>query len=481
MNPGQTITRRDGGLGLSGTVADRFLYVGTCSGGTVNTLATFYNSSTLRATLGGGPVVEAAAWELDTTGRPVDVLKTAAGIVSVTGTVTKVGTGLTTPTVAGTPVDFYDVQMVVALGGALGVGRFKYTCDGGQSWSDTLTIPAGGDYEIPGTGLTVTFPAGTYVLGDVFSFETTPATYDSDDLDDAWLTVMAANDSWPAVVFTGHAASASAGATIGTNIIDLMGQLVAKDRYGRAIVSTGEDTEANTLTAWAAVESPLVCRFFGTVRIANGAIAGGKNPRVPYVYEAARRAATVGLSTNPAWVGLPDSDALAKVSDPSHDADKAGSGLFDAKINCPRTFTGRRVAGHPTVLPNSFLMASAPSSDFRHWQWCRVIDVLSDTIQLIQQDWVNSNLETMTDGSGRVESASAKALEAVVLAALDEKLVKPVRDDGRKGHISGTPMYQIDRTNNILTTGELRSLGKVVPIGCVEHIVSTLGFSTEVA
>lgn len=480
-NPGQTITRKDGGLGLSGTIADRFLYVGVASSVLVaaNALVTFYDSGTLRSQLVGGPVVEAAAWELDTTKRPVDVLLTGGTVAAANSAVTHSGTGPTV-TIAGTAVNAFDATLTIRKGGILGAARFRYTLDGGESYSEDLTVPAGGTFLIPGTGITVTFPSGTYVADETYAFTTTPATYNSSDLTAAWETVLASHTSWPVVVFTGHSASASAGATLGAAIAGLLGQLVNQFRYCRGIVSVGKDTEANVLTSWATVESPLIAAFHGQVRIANGAAVGAKAPRVPYIYEAARRAAAVGLSTNPAWVGLPDREALGKVYDPSYDADKAGSALYDAKINAPRTFPGRWNAGHPEVLPTGFLLKSPPSSDYRHWQWGRVIDVFSDTVQLTQQNWVNGNLEVMTDGSGRIEAAAAKGLEAVVLAKLEERLVKPIRDDGRPGHISGAPVYQVDRTNNILTTGLLRSSGKAVPLANVEQLAAELGFATEV-
>ena len=480
-NPGQSITRTDGNLGLSGTRDDRFLYVGTCSAGVANSLTTFYSSTALRSALGSGPVVEAAAWELDTTGRPVDVLVTGSSVTATTSVVT--GASSPAVTVAGTPGDFYDTIVEVTLGGALGVGRFRYSLDGGQTPSEELTIPAGGTYAIAGTGLTLTFTTGTYVVGSVYSFSCVPATYGADDLTAAWVTVMAAHDSWPTVVFTGHAASAAAAATLAAAIHGLMVQLVNDGRYGRALVSTGEGTEAEILAAWPSAESVLVAAFAGKARIANGATIGFRNPLLPYVYEAARRAAAVKISTNPAHVGFaedPDNNPLARVSEPSYDARTAGSGLFDAKINCPTTHSGRRISGHPEVLPNSFLMRSPFGSDYRHWQWCRVMDVLSAAVQSRQQEWVNGNVETRADGTGRVDPGAAKGLEAVVLADLDKLLVKPSRDDGKKGHITGKPVYKIDLTNDVLRTGVLRSTAKVVPLANVELLETKLGFATEI-
>ena len=59
--------------------------------------------------------------------------------------------------------------IVIILGGALATMTFQVSLDGGITWSATITSPAGGTYAIPNTNITLTFAAGTYVLGDTYA------------------------------------------------------------------------------------------------------------------------------------------------------------------------------------------------------------------------------------------------------------------------------------------------------------------------
>ena len=150
-NPGQTITRRDGGLGLSSRSPTRFLFVG-CSSGGVAGLSKHTSSTSLRTAQTNGPLVECACWVLDgaskesgKSGPPVDVLKVSGSVVATNSAIEKSGTGPTI-TVTGNANDFYSVIVTPVVGGALGAGTFKFSLDGGQNYSEVFTIPAGGTY-----------------------------------------------------------------------------------------------------------------------------------------------------------------------------------------------------------------------------------------------------------------------------------------------------------------------------------------------
>ncbi len=47
---------------------------------------------------------------------------------------------------------------------------FKYSTDGGATYSSSITIPVGGSYVVPGTGITLNFPSGTYNAGDSYAW-----------------------------------------------------------------------------------------------------------------------------------------------------------------------------------------------------------------------------------------------------------------------------------------------------------------------
>ncbi len=470
--PGQTITFRDGGLGIAASAPTKPLFVGTCQLGTNATIYTFAKKQTILATLGYGPVAEAAAHYLEVNGGTVDVLKTAATVSASNTAVTETGTGPVV-TVAGTCNDFYDCTIEVMLGGALGVGRFRYTLDGKQTYSETLTIPAGGTFLIPNTGITATFAAGTYVLATTYAFTTIPATYNSSDLGTAWAVAVASTTAWPFAVFTGHAATASAAATIASAIAGDMTSLANTFRYAGAILDVGEDTTAGVDTAFASFADIRCMAVYSKARIQTSLpFAGWGNPTLPFLYSVAARAGAVKASTSPAWAQLGN---LPRVSSPSFDEFAAGETLHNKKINCPRTYQG--YAG--VYLTNGLLKSNA-GSDFKYWQWLRVIDIYAGTVQQGQQIYVNSNQRTLTDGSGKIDARDAGRINKNIRGQLKAALLDPINDDGQKGYCTAVN-YAVDETNDLFGTGILQSSGSVVPFAQTEQVATDVGFSRQIA
>lgn len=479
--PGQSISRVDGGLGLgtAAATARRCLLVGTCSSGTAKALTTWSNSALMRAALGEGPVIDAASWIIDNVGLQVDVLKTENSVAAANSAISKNGGSGPTITVAGSPLNLYDVQLTIVLGGSLGTATFHYSLDGGETVSDVISTPGGGTYAIPSTGLTLTFPSGTYVADDLYTFSCTPATYNATNVTDAWVTVLASNSKWALVVFTGRSASASAAATIHAAIISAMEDLEESYRYARALVDCGDDTDANVVSAQAAVSSAYLTRYYGDVRLElHAGYAGWGKPRLPFVYEQARRAALVAPGTNPAWVGLAD-DVLRRVYDPSYDEGSTGEVLYAVRVNAPTTYPGRWIGGHAAVYSTGALTAAAASSDYRHLQWCRVIDIFSDTVQIEQQTFINASPRCLADGSGNLDPRDAVRYNEQVTKALETAILKPKMDDGTTGYASAI-QYGVDTTNDVLTDEEIVSTGKIVPRPNVSRVATTIGFATEI-
>lgn len=86
-------------------------------------------------------------------------------------------TGNGTLTVEGSPNNAYDVIVEIVDGGSPNEGSFRYSTDGGNSFTEEETIPLSGEAVLAGTGLTARF-AGTeegddFQAGDRFSFTTT--------------------------------------------------------------------------------------------------------------------------------------------------------------------------------------------------------------------------------------------------------------------------------------------------------------------
>lgn len=473
--PGQTITRTDGGLGLAGDAANVFLYVGPTAG-TANTITRYSSSSKLKAVHGNGITAQMACWKLDHEGGSVDVLCTAASVAAVSSAVTQTGSGPAV-TLSGTALLPTAATIEITRGGTLGVGAFAYTLDG-ETWVENITLPAGGTYAIPSLGVTATFAAGTHVVGTTHAFTTTPAECNLTNLQAAWAVALLADTEWSVITFCGYPASASAAATIAAGIITLMSQYEATFRYGGAIVSCGNDTEANVLAQFATVQSISLMREHGTCQYYVGTkVPGWQWPVLPYVGEKARLCARVSPATNPAWVGLDDDVKVSLIKSPSFDEFKEGETLHDAKINTMRTYAKRR-----GIFPTNALLASGAGSDYRYWQWLRVINIFSTTVEAEQQNFINRSVRTLTSGTaeeiGCIDPRDAATLQKDVKAALDVALKKKT-SEGLPQYCSGYS-YSINLTNKILSTRELQSSGRIGPLANIEQVTTEIGFSQEI-
>lgn len=148
-------------------LARTIVHMGVSPGGTPNAVYRFSDQSSLLAALDFGPLAEDVAKCLrpGQTSYVVPLTPSSAGGVSAAVTQTGTGSGTVTPTVAPHKV----VDLIIAAGGVLGVGTYKYRVGGSGNYSAPQTLPAGGTARIPGTFCTVTFPSGTYALNEAYS------------------------------------------------------------------------------------------------------------------------------------------------------------------------------------------------------------------------------------------------------------------------------------------------------------------------
>ncbi len=101
---------------------------------------------------------------------------TTAGVVGAVAA-DAANTGVGGVAVAGSPANAYKFGLEIISEGGLNEATFKYSIDGIKS--KEITVPEAGTYEIPDTGLTITFSAGapageevSFAVGDLFSWET---------------------------------------------------------------------------------------------------------------------------------------------------------------------------------------------------------------------------------------------------------------------------------------------------------------------
>jgi hypothetical protein len=384
------------------------------------------------------------------------------------------------------PNDFFNVQVEPVLGGSLGTATFRYSLDADaasvaantNTWSETRTIPAGATFVVPNSGITVTFAAGTYVAGTKYTFTCTPPTFNSADLDLARDALLLVNDRWKFPVYAGMSATASAAATIASAIIGHTDDLADTFRLLRALVHTGNDTEANVLTAFDTVEDLRLGVFHSTenLQVANP-IEGWRKPLMPTLYNAAAMAAKFTRGTNIGWVGLggpPNGGRKPKVSAITFDERKAGEQLHNKKINATTTHIGK--TGFYFV---NGLLKSPAGSDFRYLHWGMSFDLACETAIDGMMAYVNASLRVNPDGSGTIHPLDAEQIDTRINSLLRPVVVLVVTEQG-EGYFSAVE-FKMDRTFEILQSKKIRGDLRTVPLANSEQVELTAGLAASLA
>ena len=396
-------------------------------------------------------------------------------------------------TLTGTPTALtdYDIIIEVTTTGIVGAGVFRWSSDGGATYTSGVTVAA--TVVLTGTGLTANFPAGTYTddeiyawttgynLDDVYTFTSTPAQPNVSDLDDARDALLEMSDGrrWKAVLWIARQASASAAGTVAEAVAGYMADLEDQVRDSRALVDCGESSVANVHTTFDAIEDLRLACFYDDDRIqVADPIEGWRKPMIPTVVNAAAMVARFTRGTNIGWVGVgqpPNGGRKPKCSGISFDERTEGEQLHDHKINATTTHVGK--GGYYFV---NGLLKSPAGSDFRYLHWGLAFDKLTQVVADAMLPYVNSQQPVKLDGSKTITAAAAAKINGVVNAAIRAAVLEPLRDDGGKGFFSGAE-FAIDETVDILTPSKLYITYRGVPLANIEGVVLTGGLAVSLA
>jgi hypothetical protein len=487
---GVSQTIRDPGLGLSGNVSMIPVILGKCSLGTDLDVKAFSNPVTLVTERGVGAAVEAAAFILNKIGGPVIVVNSPTSVAASNGSVTKSGGGPTV-TIAGTALFDANIRIEIMLGGALGVGQFRYTLDdyvgatdSTRTWSATLTIPSGGTFAIPGLGITVTFPAGTYVLAETYSATVNCAAFNSTNLGAAMDALKASGLDWRFVycVSTNNTGDEAAHATLIAALQSKLQSFTTTGDYKRGIISTSVEV-ANPIADIGDVVAVRVNPIYGLARVIGAnPLVGFGTPVIPASSLVAFRAAGCGASTDLKRVkgdGYKDGGPLPDVLEIFQDEFKNELGLNAKKISSLRTYPKKT----GFFVTEGFLK-SADGSDFTKWHRGICMDIACEVSWTITTDWIGMgvrvNAEGEGGGAGTIDDRDAQRLEKEVQDALEQALLNPQNAEGTKGHVSRV-QYKIDRTNNVLGTETILGTVGILPLGSVTWVHNTLQFTAKFA
>lgn len=129
--------------------------------------------------LGNSPLADSVITSLEFGAPEVYCVPVSASEKGKISDVTHTGTGLGMVGIEGTPQNLYTVYVHILESGAVNEASFRYTTDGGVTYSEEATIPLSKKFEMEGTGLTLTFEENadsegvSFVSGDIYGAVTT--------------------------------------------------------------------------------------------------------------------------------------------------------------------------------------------------------------------------------------------------------------------------------------------------------------------
>ena len=380
------------------------------------------------------------------------------------------------------PHDSYVALVEITTTGTLGTATFRYSLDNGYTYSSDITLPSGLLYDIPNTGVRLTFAVGGgptfFVDGDVHGFSTAAPFYSTTALAAAFTSIGLNSDDFAVVVLAGRAASGSAGATIFASLSTQINTLETAHRSVRAIMDAGIDSAASVKAGFASSSSSRIMVCFtedssatlGKSHVTSAKPFNGYSaPRKSIVHVVAPRAAASLISTH---LGRFADGTLSRCRAIGYNEEKGTDAMSVARFCTLRTWQGYP-GGFYINRPN--LMSSA-GSDYVLWPHGRIADTAESTAHRALQRFMNTKVRVLKDGTGRIDPKDALRIEGEINAALAENLTVPLDAEGNRGHVAAVS-YRIDLESDVAGTNQVVGQVAIVRDGYAEEILTTLGFA----
>lgn len=381
--------------------------------------------------------------------------------IDTLGAITLSGSGpaASNVTQVSSPLDAYSVLVTITTAGGLGAGVFTYSVDGGNSTSGQIAIPSGsGKYAIANTGIVLTF-AGTFTAGDTYAFSTTAAGFSTSDLTTAFTTLLGNAAEWGFVHVVGTWANA-AGAASASAIVDTQMALAQTAfRFAFGIIecpTTESDSTVSTAFASFASSRTMVCAGdIGAVSPINGRIL-----RRNCAWVVAAHIAAIQPGEDAAWVGT--RNPVKNVASLYRDEQKTQ--FLDAQ----RFTTMRTLPGRPGYFITNGNMMASPGSDFNLVQRRRVMDAACRITRQAELPYLNGSVR-INPSNGFIDERDAQQFEAEVNGQLKAGVVAT-------GDASASSVV-VNRSANILSTSILPVTVRIVPLGYMKQISTSIGFT----
>jgi hypothetical protein len=382
--------------------------------------------------------------------------------LNLDGTVTRVGSGTATLLDGSThsPVDAYEVWVEITTAGALGAGAFRYSLDGGNNWTGSIGIPAGGKYIIPDTGVVLTF-SGSFSLDDVYKGTATGAAFVNGDLTTALVALHANASEWGFLHVIGTPSSAANAVTLGGVVGAQTTAMEAAFRYVWGLIECpASEGDSAIKTAFASYVDARIGVAVGDEDLISP--LSGRRTKRNKAWSYAARLSAIKLSSHPGQVAATDNGGALKNVLALYRDESATPGLDEARF-----VTARTLIGQPGYFVTRGKMMASTSSDFQNVMNRRVMDRACTVARSAFLLYVNSSV-AIDDTTGFIDERSAVDIEAVVQAKLEAALI----DEGEASSVR----VVVARTDNLLSTSILNTEVEVIPKGYTETIKVGIGF-----
>ncbi|GGR00295.1 DUF2586 family protein [Deinococcus ruber] len=453
--PKVTTEFNDFGLGLVPPAgADVHAKVGVASAGPL-TPQSLARSSQVLTTYVGGPLAGAMAIALGEA-SPVIGMRVATDVQGTVGTVTHTGTGTSIPTPSGNPTDAVSISARITRAGAsLSAATAAYILTVNGVDRAERAMPVSGIVAVDGTGLTLTFAAGTFVVGDVFSLSATAPGATLSAMMTALTSLLATRPKIRLVHVLGTANAALAAA------VDALAQERESVNYFVHFVLQARpmndgETMSDYLTA-----INTVFAGFASDRIAI-ALDGGEMYN-PLTKTLERR--NSAWKATPRRVTQPIGDSAYRVRTGPLSA--MGVLTFDAGLTgdngrylALRTFDGR-----DGVYIANWPLMSVEGSDYDEVQARECADEAARIGYLSAQEFLGEGLAVDLT-TGKILESAAQTFEAYVTGRIQAAL---------SDNVSGIRIT-VDRAENILSTKHFTFDVGVIPKGYARRITQRIGF-----
>lgn len=460
------VTLQDNALGLTGDSAQVLAFIGTASAGPVGVVTPVGGVTPLKSIFKSGPLVELAGFVLANSGGPAYCVRVNASNAGSSGAVTRTGTG-PTPGAApsGNPLDDYEVQVQILKAGAVGTSTFRVSFDGGDTWSEEYLTAVSVATWAAETGLTITFAAGAYVVGDLYSWTSTGPTYSASDLAAALDALHASPFDFEGVAVAGTVGGADDSAKV-TAWVALAAAVASKmqlwfTQFRYAFTLLPVPAVADSALAVPSVSnfvSERVAGPFGDIEVISPVTE--RQQRRNLVFAVAQRIGQVDVQRSITAVR----DGSLKGTKGVYRDERVTPGPSNLRFIAARTFDNA-TAGYYLTEGATF---AAPGSDFGTLEALRTINLACKLARRALLPYLGEDFEI--NDNGTIAEREAVAIETVVNGQLSQELI------ANRRRVSAVEI-KIARGTNLQTTETINVEVRVRKRPKAKWISVTIGFS----